>query len=145
MLNIDNEIKKARLARKPLEVAVLGSLKNALSNKSLSKGSLAAPLSELEVLEVVRKQVKQRQDSIEAFSSRPELAANEQAEKEILERFLPQPLTETELNGIILLAVAETGAVSKKDMGKAIKRAVELANGRVEGKVISTLVGKALE
>lgn len=144
-MNIDNEIKKARLARKELEVRVLGSLKSALTNKALYKGGVNVPLTEQEILEVVRKQVKQREDSIVAFTTRPELAANELAEKEILERFLPKALTEEELNGIILLAITETGATSKKDMGRAIKRAVELSEGRTDNKTISTLIGKALE
>lgn len=144
-MNIDNEIKKARLARKEVEVRVLGSLKSALTNKALYKGGVNVPLTEQEILEVVRKQVKQREDSIVAFATRPELAANEQAEKEILEKYLPKALTEEELNGIILLAITETGATSKKDMGRAIKRAVELSEGRTDNKTISTLIGKALE
>jgi uncharacterized protein YqeY len=95
---------------------------------------------------VVRKQIKQRLDSIEQFekAGRAELAATEKAEIEILSRYLPAALTEEQLLAILEQAVADTGATGKADMGKVMKRAQELAEGRADGKVLSAAVMKRL-
>src|SRR5690606_2538361 len=103
------------------------------------KGGLGTELEEAEVLAVVRKQLKQRVDSCEQFekAGRPELAATEKAEIEILSRYLPAALTTDELETIVGQAVADTGATGKADMGKVMKRAQELAEGRADGKQLS--------
>jgi uncharacterized protein YqeY len=91
--------------------------------------------------------VKQRQDSIAQFAAnnRPELAATEQAEIAILERFLPAALTEEELEAIISAAIAETGATSKADLGKVIKATQAKADGRADGKTLSQAVMRRLQ
>jgi len=95
---------------------------------------------------VIRKQIKQRQDSITQYegANRPELADNEKAEIVVLEKYLPTPLSEEEINAIVAAAVSEAGATSKADMGKVMKLAQEKADGRADGKVLSGLVMKAL-
>lgn len=143
---ISEDIKTAMKARDAAALNPLRALKSALTNASIEKGGLGTALDESEALAVIRKQIKQRQDSIEQFekAGREELAANEKAEIVVLSKYLPAALTEEQIGEIVAQAVSETGAASKADMGKAMKRAQELAEGRADGKLLSTAVMKAL-
>jgi uncharacterized protein YqeY len=144
---IQEDLKIAMKARDTLALNALRALKAALTNAAIEKGGLGTPLEPQEALVVVRKQVKQRQDSIAQFAAnnRPELAATEQAEIAILERFLPAALTEEELEAIISAAIAETGATSKADLGKVIKATQAKADGRADGKTLSQAVMRRLQ
>lgn len=143
---IPEDLKNAMRAKDTTALNALRALKSALTNAAIEKGGLGTELEESEVLAVVRKQIKQRVDACEQFENagRPELAATEKTEIEILSRYLPAALTETELLAIIEQAVAETGATGKADMGKVMKRAQELATGRADGKLLSAAVMKRL-
>lgn len=143
---IPEDIKTAMKAKDTLALNALRALKSALTNAAIEKGSLGTVLEESEVLAVVRKQIKQRLDSFEQFekAGRAELAATEKAEIEILSRYLPAALGEEELVAIIEQAVADTGASGKADMGKVMKRAQELAEGRADGRLLSAAVMKRL-
>lgn len=103
-------------------------------------------LSESELTSIVQKEVKKRRDSIEQFekAGRSELAEKERKEISVLEEFLPKPLSSEELEALVRSAIEETGATSKKDMGKVIKTAQTKAAGRADGKSISELAGKLL-
>ena len=83
---------------------------------------------------------------MEQFDSggRSELAAKEKKEMEVLETFLPQPLSPEELERLVRDSIAESGAASKKDMGAVIKAVQAKAAGRADGKSISQCVGKLL-
>ncbi len=143
---ISEDIKTAMRAKNSVALNALRALKSALTNAAIEKGGLGTELDEPETLAVIRKQIKQRQDSIEQFekAGREELAANEKAEIEILSKYLPAALTETEINAIVEQAMLDTGANSKADMGKVMKRAQELASGRADGKLLSSAVMKRL-
>ncbi len=143
---VPEDIKTAMRAKDALALNALRALKSALTNAAIEKGGLGTELEEAEVMAVVRKQIKQRQDSIEQFekAGRTELAITEKAEIEILSRYLPAALTEAELLTIIDQAMADTGASGKADMGKVMKRAQELAEGRADGKLLSAAVMKRL-
>ena len=143
---ISDDIKTAMRAKDTTALNALRALKSALTNAAIEKGGLGTPLDEPEALAVIRKQIKQRQDSIEQFekADRAELAENEKKEIEILSKYLPTALTEEEMTAIVEQAVSETGASSKADMGKAMKRAQELADGRADGKFLSSAVMKRL-
>lgn len=143
---IQEDIKTAMKAKDSLALNALRALKSALTNASIEKGGLGTPLDEPEVLAVIRKQIKQRQDSIEQFekAGRTELAATEKAEIEILSRYMPAALGEAEITAIVEKAVTETGATGKADMGKVMKRCQELADGRADGKLLSAAVMKRL-
>ncbi len=143
---ISEDIKTAMKAKDTLALNALRALKSALTNAAIEKGGLGTELEESEVLAAVRKQIKQRVDSCEQFekAGRPELAATEKTEIEILSRYLPAALGETEMLAIIEQAVTETGATGKADMGKVMKRAQELADGRADGKLLSAAVMKRL-
>jgi uncharacterized protein YqeY len=143
---IQEDIKTAMKAKDSLALNALRALKSALTNASIEKGGLGTALEESEVLSVVRKQIKQRHDSVEQFekAGRDELVATEKAEIEILTRYLPAALGEAELIAIVEKAVTETGATGKADMGKVMKRCQELADGRADGKLLSAAVMKRL-
>lgn len=143
---ISDDIKNAMRAKDSTALNALRALKSAMTNAAIEKGGLGTVLDEPEILAVIRKQIKQRQDSIEQFekAGRAELAASEKAEIAILSAYLPAALTEEQIAGIVEQAVAETGASSKADMGKVMKRAQELSEGRADGKLLSAAVMKRL-
>lgn len=143
---ISDDIKTAMRAKDSTALNALRALKSAMTNAAIEKGGLGTVLDEPEALAVIRKQIKQRQDSIEQFekAGRAELASNEKAEIAILSAYLPAALTEEQIAGIVEQAVAETGASSKADMGKVMKRAQELSQGRADGKLLSAAVMKRL-
>lgn len=143
---IPEDIKAAMRAKDSTSLNALRALKSALTNAAIEKGGLGTELDEPEVLAVVRKQIKQRVDACEQFekAGRPELAATEKTEIEILSRYLPAALTADEMESIVNQSVIDTGATGKADMGKVMKRAQELADGRADGKLLSAAVMKCL-
>lgn len=145
-LQINENIKQAMLSKDQPRVDVLRQVKSALTNAALASGNTSNPLTDNEVINVIRKQIKQREDSSEQFfkGQRMELVAKEQQEINILKQYLPAELSVEEINTLIHLSIKETNATTKKDMGKAIKRAVELAEGRVDNKTISMKMAQLL-
>ena len=143
---IPEDIKTAMRAKDTVALNALRALKSALMNAAIEKGNLSIVLDESEVLAVIRKQIKQRVDSCEQFekAGRAELAETEKSEIEILSRYLPAALSEDELAAIIEQAVVDTRATGKSEMGKVMKRAQELAEGRAVGKLLSAAVMKRL-
>lgn len=103
-------------------------------------------LSEEEQLRLLRQQIKQRQDSIEQFTTggREDLVENEQGQLRILERYLPQQMSDEELNTLVENGIAETGAEGQKDMGKVMGLLKQQAGDRVDGRRLSTAVKNAL-
>jgi uncharacterized protein len=118
-------------------------LQAALKNEQINTGH---ELSDEEALTVIRKAVKQRQDSVEQYTkgNRPELAAKEAAEMAMLKEYLPPELTDDELEAGVREIVASTGAQSKKDMGKVMKEATARYKGRADGKKIQEIVARIL-
>ncbi len=98
--------------------------------------------SDDDVVAVIKKQIKQRQDSIEQFEKggRPELAAKERAEMEIMKVYLPQEMSADEIGAAIDAVIRETGAASMKDMGNVMKLVRERTGARADGKLVSELV-----
>ena len=143
---IDNDLKEAMKAREAERLGVLRMLKAALKNVAIEKGGAAAVLDDAEATAVIRKQVKQRQDSIEGFTKggRPELAAREQAEMEILNAYLPKAMSPEDLAALVAEAIAEAGATSKAQMGAVMKIASAKAAGRADGKALSLEVQRQL-
>ncbi|HEY5893809.1 MAG TPA: GatB/YqeY domain-containing protein [Chthoniobacterales bacterium] len=143
---IDSDIKDAMRAREAERLSVLRLLKSALKNAAIEKHGAEGKLEDADALAVIRKQVKQRQDSVEGFEKggRPELAAKEKAEIEFLNTYLPKALSESELAALVAAAIAEAGATSKAQMGAVMKIATAKAEGRVDGKTLSQAVQKAL-
>jgi len=144
---IDQDLKEAMKARQPERLGVIRMLKSALKNTAIEKGGMAFVLDDATALAVVRKELKKRQDSIEGFEkgNRPELAAREKAEAEILAAYLPKPLSAEETAALISSVIAELGATSKAQMGAVMKLATERAAGRADGRALSTAVAAQLQ
>src|SRR2546427_13296304 len=116
---VDSDLKEAMRAKDTRKLGVLRMLKSALKYAAIAKSGAEAELSDAEAAQVVRKQVKQRQDSIESFEKggRAELAAKEKEELSILNAYLPQAMTGDELAKVVRETIAEAGATSKAQMG----------------------------
>lgn len=140
---INSEIKNAMLAKDATKLGVLRMLKATLTNLAIER---KADLADTDVITAIRKAIKTRQDSVEAFktANRLDLANKEEAEIEVLEAYLPTALSEEELDKLIAQSLVESGAVTKKQMGAAMKLATEKAAGRVDGKTLSTRIGQLL-
>jgi uncharacterized protein len=115
-------------------------------NAAIEKGGAQAQLNDADATQVIRKQVKQRQDSIESFEKggRPELAAKEKKELSILQSYLPQAMTADELSKIVRETITGVGATSKAQMGAVMKALQAKVGGRADGKTLSTEVQKQL-
>src|SRR4029450_3841366 len=112
----------------------------------IAKSGAEAELSDAEAAQVIRKQVKQRQDSIESFekAGRAELAEKEKEEMAILNGYLPQPMSADEISKIVRETIAEAGATSRAQMGAVMKALQAKGAGRVDGKALSAEVQKQL-
>lgn len=143
---IMEDLKAAMRAKDTVALATLRALKTALTNAAIESGNKDNVVDDTSALALVRKQIKQRQDSIEQFeaANRPELAEGEKAEILVLEKYLPAGLSEEEVNAIVAAAVAETGATSRADMGKVMGIVQAKAEGRADGKTLSQAVMKQL-
>ena len=143
---VDNDIKDAMRARETVRLNALRMLKTAMKNAAIEKGGAEGALDDAEAAAVIRKQIKQRQDSIEGFEKggRMELAAGESAEIAILSAYLPQNLSPDEVTALVKEAIAEAGATSKQQMGAVMKIATAKAAGRADGKTLSVAVKEAL-
>ena len=133
-------------ARDTTRLNALRMLKTAMMNAAIEKGGAGAVLDDAEVALVIRKQIKQRQDSVEGFErgGRPERAASESAEMAILSAYLPASLSQDEITALVKDSIAEAGAVSKQQMGAVMKIATAKAAGRADGKTLSSAVQKLL-
>jgi uncharacterized protein YqeY len=140
---IRTELTAAMKARDAERLSTLRMLQSAFKYQQIESGH---ELSDEEAMSVIRKAVKQRQDSIEQYTkgNRPELAAKEQREMELLRTWLPPELTDEEIEAGVREIVASTGAQSKKDMGKVMKEASARYKGRVDGKKIQEIVSRLL-
>ena len=143
---IDQDLKAAMLARETLKLGVLRMLKAALMNAAIEKHGAGGALDDADALAIVRKEVKKRQDSIEAFEKggRPEMAENERAEIVILSLYLPQALPADEVATLVREAITEAGATSRQQMGAVMKIVNARAEGRVDGRTLSSEVQKQL-
>jgi uncharacterized protein len=141
---IDSDLKDAMRAKDAGKLAVLRMLKSALKYAAIEKPD--GVLDDTAATQVIRKQVKQRQDSIESFEKggRPELAAKEKEEIEILNAYLPKGLSAEELSALVRETIAEVGATSKAQMGAVMKALQAKAAGRADGKALSAEVQKQL-
>jgi uncharacterized protein len=143
---IDNDLKDAMRAKDATRLGVLRMLKSAVKNSAIEKGGATATLDDSEATAVIRKQVKQRQDSIESFEKggRPELAAKEKEELAVLQHYLPQQLGADELQKIVRDTIAELNASSKAQMGAVMKAVQAKIAGRADGKTVSQEVQRQL-
>jgi uncharacterized protein YqeY len=143
---IGEDLKDAMRAKDTNALMVLRALKSAIKYAAIEKGGADAELDEVEALVVIRKQVKQRQDSIVEYKKggREELVEKESAEIVVLEKYLPAALSEEAVNAMIEESVTEVGATSRKEMGAVMKVLQEKIAGRADNKTLSQEVMKRL-
>jgi uncharacterized protein YqeY len=141
---IQQDARTAMKERNRGRVGALRMLGAALKNGEIAVGR---SLTEEEEQVVLRRQLKQREESAEAFrrAGREEQAASESAEAEIVRGYLPEPLAAEELEKIVQRSIGETGATGMKDMGAVMGRAMALAGGRAQGRELASLVRKRLQ
>lgn len=142
---IQEDTKTAMKARDRDRLGTLRMLSAALKNAAID--SDGGSLTEDEEQAILKKQLKQRNESAEAYrkAGREEQASAEEAEAEVIGEYLPERLSGGELEGIVDRAISETGAEGMRDMGRVMGRATELAGGRADGRELSGLVRSRLQ
>jgi uncharacterized protein len=140
---IESAMRDGMRARDERRTQTLRMAMSAAHNRQIELGHA---LTDEDYLDVLGRQLKQRRESVEAFRAggRDAMAANEEAEAAILAEFLPEPLSETELEDIVRAAIAETGAASPADLGRVMGRVVPQTKGRADGKALSDMVRRLL-
>jgi hypothetical protein len=145
---ITEDLKSAMRAKDKVRLRTLRSLRAAITNKEIDKRQegKGGELDEQEQMALVRKQVKQRKDSIEQYekAGRDDLVEKEQAEIDVLEDYLPQPLTDEELEEKISAIIDDVGAETMADMGPVMGRAMSELRGRADGSRVQQIVREML-
>ncbi len=147
-MSLSEQIQKDMIAamksKEEEKLSTLRMMKAAVKNKEIDK---RAPLDDKEVLAVLSTMIKQRKDSVEQFTkgNRPELAAKEQKEIELIETYMPKTASEDQIVAAVRATIAEMGSPTMKDMGTVMKAVMaKFADIRVDGKVVSETVKKEL-
>lgn len=144
-LTINSAIKTAMLAKNEAELRALRAIKAAILLAKTAEGG-TGELTEADESKLLQKLAKQRKDSLEIFrqQNREDLAKKEEEELEVIERFLPKQLSDSDLREALVRIIAETGASSPADMGKVMGTATKQLAGQADGKAISALVKELL-
>jgi uncharacterized protein YqeY len=139
------DLKSAMLKKDEVALRSLRAIKSAILNTKTA-GGFSGEIKAEDEIKMLQKLVKQRRDSLEIYETqnRPELAAKEREEIEVIEKYLPSQLSEEELVPIISKIITETGAVSASDMGKVMGAANKQLAGKADGKTISKVVKSLL-
>lgn len=143
---INQDLTAAMKAKDAARLSTLRMVKTALKNREIEK--MGAPLTDEESLKVLQSLVKQRRDSIEQYTQagRAELAAKEAEEVKVIEEYLPAAPDEAIVERVVTETLAEIGAQSAKDLGRAMKAVMaKFAGQPVDGKLINQLVKAKLE
>jgi hypothetical protein len=147
--DINNAVKEAMKAKDERKLSTLRMVNSTLKNADIeARGQGKPPLSDDDVLGVLQKMIKQRQESVELYDKggRPELADQERAEIAVISAYLPKQMSEDEVKAAISTVISETGAAGMKDMGKVIaalkaKYAGQMDFGKASGLVKAALTG----
>lgn len=142
---ISNDIKEAMKAKDSIRLEALRGVKKEFLEAKTAKGG-SGDLADDEGVKIIQKMVKQRKDAATVFSSqkRSDLAENELKEVEVLSVYLPEQMSESELEGAVKAIIESIGASSMKEMGKVMGVASKQLSGKAEGKLIADMVKKLL-
>ncbi|NDV47817.1 GatB/YqeY domain-containing protein [Paludibacter sp. 221] len=142
---INSDIKTAMLAREKVTLETLRGIKKEFLEAKTAKGS-NGELQDEQALKILQKMLKQRKETALIYTeqNRPELAENELAEAAVIERYLPQPMTDEELEKAVAEIISQVGAAGPQDMGKVMGVASKQLSGKAEGKAISEKVKSLL-
>jgi uncharacterized protein len=147
--DINNAVKDAMRAKDERKLSTLRMVNSTIKNADIeARGQGKPPLSDAELLSVLQKMIKQRQEAVELYDKggRAELAAQEREEIAIITGYLPKQMSEADVKAAISATIAETGAAGIKDMGKVIgalktKYAGQMDFGKASGMVKAALTG----
>lgn len=140
---ISEDIKAAMKSKDKVRLETVRSIKKVLLEKEVSaRGEGQEGLTEAQEMEVLMQVAKQRRDSIVQYrqAGREELAQQEAAELAIVEEYLPQQLSDAEIEAVVIEIMAEVGATSAKDMGKVMAPAMQRLKGQADGKKVQEIV-----
>ena len=142
---INNDIKEAMKARDKVRLETLRNIKKVFLEAKTTPGANDT-LTDADALKILQKLAKQGKESANTFmqSNRTDLAEHELEQVSVIESYLPQPLTEQEIESIVTAIIAETGAQGMKDMGRVMGLASKQMAGKAEGGAISSIVKKLL-
>lgn len=142
---INNDIKEAMKARDTVRLETLRNIKKVFLEAKTAPGANDT-LTDADALKILQKLAKQGKESANTFmqSNRTDLAEHELEQVSVIESYLPQPLTEQEIESIVTAIIAETGAQGMKDMGRVMGLASKQMAGKAEGGAISSIVKKLL-
>ena len=142
---VSEDIKKAMLARDTVALEALRGIKKEFLEAKTAKGS-DGTLPDDKAMAILAKMIKQRKESADIYTqqNRPELAAEENAQAEVIARYMPKALTDQELTEVLRDIIARVGATSPKEMGKVMGVASKELAGRADGRVISARVRELL-
>ncbi len=143
---IDADLKTAQLSRDSFLVEVLRGVKSAILNEEISKGKRDEGLDDEAIEQLLQKEVKKRDESAELFKQGGNEASAEKElkEKEVIQKYLPEQLSETELTELIEKAIAETGAASLKEMGQVIGKVRAEVGSKGDGSLIAKIAKEKL-
>jgi uncharacterized protein len=143
IVRLESELKEAMTSR---DAERRDALRLILASLRSAEKELQRPLHDDEELQVLQRERKRRHEAADAFraADREKQAAKEEAELEVLEEFMPTPLSEDELEEIIDDAIAEVGATSIRDLGRVMADVMPQVSGRTDGSVVSQLVREKL-
>lgn len=151
--DLQEELKQSMLARNELKTSVLRMLLSTINYLEIQKavpagrqGGAGYEATEEDVMTSIQKEAKQRRDSIEEFekAGRQELADKEQKELELLQKYLPEQLSEDEIKKLVEKAISQTSASSISDMGKLMGALMPKIKGRADGNLVNKIVREKL-
>lgn len=140
---IETDLIEAMKSKDENTLLVLRGLKSALKNKEIEK---KAELKDEDVMGVIQSQIKSRRDSVDMYEKggREELAQKEEVEIAVLQKYLPEQMSEEEVRALVKKAISETGASEIKDMGRVMGSVMPQTKGKADGSLISRIVKEEL-
>ncbi|MFH1890779.1 MAG: GatB/YqeY domain-containing protein [Candidatus Kuenenbacteria bacterium] len=137
---IEDDFKKALLARNQPEVDLLRLVKSAIKNEMIRQKKQELPDSD--ILKVIKKESKKRQDSIQLYmqGNRPELADKEQAELALIKKYMPEEMSEEEVKKIVRQVISEIGDTAHSQFGQIMSSVMKKTDGKADGKIVSNIV-----
>jgi uncharacterized protein len=141
---IDVDLKDAMRAKDVSRLSTLRMLKSAIEYHKIEKKQ--EKLADAEIVVVIKKQIKQRQDSIDGFEKggRTDLVDKEKAEMAVLKTYLPEQLSQAQVEEIVKAVIAEVGATTKADMGKVMKAVQTRTAGQADNRLVGQIVSSKL-
>ncbi len=146
MKRVEDDLVVAMKARDSFTLTVLRGLKSDMKNLQIASGTRDQELSDQDAIKALSSAAKRRRDSIEQFSAgdRQDLADKETKELEIIQRFLPEQMSEEKVREIVSATIAELGIGSMKEVGKLMQALMPQLKGKADGKVINTIAREIL-